>query len=60
MSSRLRGCGNDTTFYPPLSKGVTAKPAIAAEHIFTGKDFKETWSDADRRGAYVGTFAVRE
>jgi len=42
-----------------MSKGVTAKAAITVEHAFTGKDFKETWSDADRRGAYVGTFAIR-
>jgi len=53
------GCGNDIAFYPPLGKGVQARPAIASEHIFTGKDFRETWSDAERRGAYVGTFAVR-
>ena len=54
-----RGCGNDCNFYPPLSKGVLAKAAMATEHSFTGKDFNETWSDAERRGAYVGSFVVR-
>jgi len=54
-----KGCGNDVTFYPPLAAGVQAKPAIAVEHVFTGKDFRETWSDAERRGAYVGTFSIR-
>lgn len=54
-----RGCGNEWAYYPPLTKGVTAKPAMAIEHAFTGKDFNETWSDGERRGAYVGTFAVR-
>lgn len=54
-----RGCGNEWAFYPPLSKGVAAKPAITVEHAFGGKEFNETWSDSERRGAYVGTFAVR-
>ena len=54
-----RGCGNDCAFYPPLCKSAIAKPAIAVEHVFKGKDFNETWNDAERRGAYVGTFAVR-
>jgi hypothetical protein len=54
-----RGCGNEWAYYPPLSKGVIAKPAMAIEHAFSGKDFNETWSDGERRGAYVGTFAVR-
>src|SRR5271166_1401833 len=48
-----RGCGNDVTSYPPMSKGVTAKAAVAVEHVFSGKEFKETWSDAERRGAFV-------
>src|SRR5258708_1257838 len=46
-----RGCGNDCNFYPPLTKGVTAKAAIAVEHAFNGKGFNESWSDAERRGA---------
>jgi hypothetical protein len=54
-----KACGNEIAFYPPLSKGVTAKPAITVEHSFTGKGFNETWHDSDRRGAYVGTFTVR-
>src|SRR5579859_8145415 len=51
-----RACGNETAFYPPLSKGVTARPAMTLEHTFTGKAFNETWHDAERRGAYVGSF----
>jgi hypothetical protein len=54
-----RGCGNDITFYPPLAKGVAAKAAMAVEHSFTGKELNETWSDAGRRGAFVGSFATR-
>jgi hypothetical protein len=52
-------CGNETAFYPPLSTGVQVVPAAAEEHVFRGTGLGQTWSDSDRRGAYVGTFAVR-
>jgi hypothetical protein len=54
-----KACGNETAYYPPLSRGVDAKPAFAVEHTFSGKGFDETWRDNERRGAYVGTFSVR-
>ena len=54
-----RGCGNDCNYYPPLAKGVKARAAMAVENSFAGKEFNETWSDAERRGAYVGTFSAR-
>jgi hypothetical protein len=54
-----KACGNESTLYPPLARGVTAKAALASEHSFTGKELNETWSDAGRRGAFVGTFATR-
>jgi hypothetical protein len=54
-----KACGNETTLYPPLAKGVAARAAVAVEHSFTGKDLNETWNDGGRRGAFVGTFAVR-
>jgi hypothetical protein len=53
-----KACGNETTLYPPLVKGVKAKAALATEHSFTGKELNETWKDAGRRGAFVGTFAT--
>ena len=53
-----KACGNETTLYPPLAKGVAAKAALAVEHSFTGKELNETWNDAGRRGAFVGTFAT--
>jgi len=52
-------CGNESAFYPPLSKDVEAQTAVALEHSFQGKAFNETWKDANRRGAYVGSFAIR-
>ena len=33
--------------------------ALAVEHSFTGKELNETWNDAGRRGAFVGSFTVR-
>ena len=44
-----------------LELGVHAvqDAAMAVEHSFTGKDLNQTWSDAERRGAYVGSFVVR-
>jgi hypothetical protein len=53
-----KACGNETTLYPPLARGVAAKAAMAVEHSFTGKDLNETWDDGGRRGAFVGTFAT--
>ncbi len=52
-------CGNESAFYPPLSKDVEAQTAVALEHSFQGKALNQTWKDAGRRGAYVGTFAIR-
>lgn len=52
-------CGNESAFYPPLSKNVKATAALAVEHSFKGKAFNETWSDSERRGAYVGSFEIK-
>jgi hypothetical protein len=51
-------CGNEFAFYPPLSQGVKARPAVAVEHHFAGPEFRQTWKEADRRGAYVGSFEI--
>ena len=52
-------CGNESEYYPPLTKGVKAQAAVAVEHSFSGKNFNETWKDSQRRGAYVGSFEIR-
>jgi hypothetical protein len=51
-------CGNEKEFYPPLGKDVKARAAVAVQHSFQGQGFNETWKDADRRGAYVGSFEL--
>jgi hypothetical protein len=52
-----KACGNETTLYPPLSKNVRAKAAMAVEHCFRGEGLNETWNDSHRRGAFVGGFS---
>jgi hypothetical protein len=52
-------CGNESAFYPPLSKGVKVTAAMAVEHSYTGKGVNETWKDGGRRGAYLGSFETR-
>lgn len=54
-----KACGNETAYYPPLTQGVTARPAGVVEHVFRGTGLGQTWGDFERRGAYVGTFEVR-
>jgi hypothetical protein len=52
-------CGNETAFYPPLAKNVSAQAAVAVEHGYSGKEFRHTWKESERRGAYVGSFEVK-
>src|SRR5262249_19915581 len=54
-----KACGNETTMYPPLARGVSANAAMATEHSFTGAGLNETWTDHDRRAAFVGSFKPR-
>ena len=52
-------CGNESAFFPPLSRGVKAQPALAVENTYSGKGVDSTWKDSGRRGAYLGTFVIR-
>jgi hypothetical protein len=54
-----KACGNESAFHPPLVGNVDAKPAGVVEHVFRGRGLNETWSDYERRGAYVGSFEIR-
>lgn len=55
-----KACGHEDNFYPPLARGVDAKSAYVTNHTFVGKGFGKTWSDAQRRGAYVGSFTLKD
>ncbi len=52
-------CGNESAFYPPLTKGVKAAPALATEFGYGGKELNETWKESGRRGAYIGSFSIK-
>jgi hypothetical protein len=53
-------CGHEDNFYPPLTKGVKVKSAMVLEHSYKGQAFNQTWNDAQRRGAFLGSFKVSE
>jgi hypothetical protein len=59
LDSHDKICGNESAFYPPLTDGVKVHPALAVQHRYSGKGVKETWNDAGRRGAYLGSFESR-
>jgi hypothetical protein len=50
-------CGNESTFYPPLTQTTHAMPAVAMTDQYSGKDLNMVWELHDKRSAFVGTFA---
>ena len=53
-------CGNDATFYPPLTPTTHAMPVVALTDRYDGPGLNSTWNSHGRRSAFVGTFAVGE
>jgi len=50
-------CGNEVTFYPPLTQTAHAMPAVAEKDEYQGPGLDDTWSNSGKRSAFVGTFA---
>lgn len=50
-------CGNETVYYPPLTKIAHPMPAFAEINAFSGKGLGTVWIDQDTRSAFVGTFS---
>jgi len=50
-------CGNETNYYPPLTKVDHAMSAVALTDEFQGQGLDSQWSNHGRRSAYVGTFS---
>ena len=50
-------CGNDTAYYSPLTPVKNAAPAYTELDRFAGKGLGVTWSDSDRRSAFLGSFS---
>jgi hypothetical protein len=50
-------CGNETTYYPPLSQLAHAMPAVAQTDSYHGPGLGVDWESHGKRSAFVGTFA---
>jgi hypothetical protein len=50
-------CGNEVTFYPPLTQTAMAMPAVAEKDEYKGPGLDDIWSNSGKRSAFVGTFA---
>ncbi len=50
-------CGNEETYYPPLTEMAHSMPAVAVTDQYQGPGLGETWSNHEKRSAFVGTFA---
>ncbi len=50
-------CGNEVTYYPPLTATAHAMPAVAMRDEYSGPSLDEHWSLSGKRSAFVGSFA---
>jgi len=50
-------CGNENTFYQPLTQTAHAMPAVAMTDQYRGNDLNTSWTLHDKRSAFVGTYA---
>ena len=50
-------CGNEETFYPPLTQLSHAMPAVALTDTYSGPGLGISWDLHGKRSAFVGTFA---
>src|SRR5690242_11372870 len=51
-------CGNEVTFYPPLTPLAHSMPAVALTDRFDGTGLGVNWETHDKRSAFVGMFNV--
>lgn len=49
-------CGNEETFYPPLTKVAHSVPAVALTDAYSGPGLGESWDLHGKRSAFVGMF----
>ncbi len=50
-------CGNEYTYYPPLTQLTHAMPAVALDNEYMDSTLGSEWHLFDKRSAFVGTFA---
>jgi hypothetical protein len=49
-------CGNEVTFYPPLTQLAHSMPAVALTDSYRGPGLGVDWDLHGKRSAFVGTF----
>ena len=57
LSDKDHLCGNEETYYPPLTETAHSMPAVAVTDHYDGPSLGVTWTVHDKRSAFVGTFA---
>lgn len=57
VGDRDRHCGNESTYYPPLTPTTRAVPAVSVVDGYSGPGLGVVWTTHDKRSAFVGTFA---
>lgn len=50
-------CGNEETYYPPLTKTAHSMPAVAVTDAYNGPGLGTSWDLHGKRSAFLGTFA---
>jgi hypothetical protein len=50
-------CGNEVTFYPPLTDLAHSMPAVALTDSYRGPGLGVDWESHGKRSAFVGSFA---
>ncbi|HTG43602.1 MAG TPA: DUF1326 domain-containing protein [Verrucomicrobiae bacterium] len=58
LSSKHDVCGNEETFYPPLSNVQGAYPVFTELAAYTGSGLDLTWQISGKRSAYLGVFST--
>lgn len=57
IDSKDHLCGNEVTFYPPLTETAHSMPAVALTDSYSGPGLDVSWELHGKRSAFVGTFA---
>ena len=57
LGSKDHLCGNEETFYPPLTEVSDAYPAFTELASFEGSGLNLTWAMVEKRNAFLGSFA---
>jgi len=57
LNSKDHFCGNESTFYPPLTELAHAMPAVAVSNEYLGNSLDSVWRLFNQRSAFVGTFS---